>query len=68
MKIRMTEQLTGTRNGIRWPKPGEEVELPEHEAAKLLKSGQAEPVVDSKEERATTPKPETRKRARPRKK
>lgn len=57
MKIRMKAQILGTRNGVHWPKPGEPVELPEREAAKLCKAGLAEPVT-KEPETATPPKPE----------
>ena len=44
MKIKMLEQITGTRDGVRWPAVGEEIDLPDHEAAKLCAAGRAKPV------------------------
>lgn len=46
MKIKMKIQITGTRNGVSWPPPGGEVDLPDREAAKLVDAGFATPVVD----------------------
>lgn len=60
MKIKMREQITGNRNGQYWPAPGQEIDLPEHEAAKLCAAGSAEPVVDDKPEKAVQPAPEKR--------
>jgi hypothetical protein len=63
MKIRMIEQITGTRDGVRWPAPGGTVDLPAREATKLCAAGSAEPVADPpKPERAVATKPETRKK------
>lgn len=66
MKIKMTAQLTGTRNGVAWPAPGETVDLPSGEAVKLCEAGLAEPVESRKANVETaTPKAstETRKTA-----
>ena len=52
MKIRMKIQLTGTRDGVRWPKVGEVVDLPDHEAARLCANGRAEPVAEKAEDKA----------------
>ncbi|TDO52623.1 hypothetical protein EV643_102462 [Kribbella sp. VKM Ac-2527] len=48
MKVRMLEQVTGTRNGVAWPAPGGVVDLPDGEARKLLEQGRAEPVDTAK--------------------
>jgi hypothetical protein len=45
MKIKMKIQITGTRDGVSWPAPGGEVELPDREAAKLVDAGFAVAVV-----------------------
>lgn len=60
MKVRMRDQLQGTRNGIRWPAPGEVVDLPEGEAVDLCAQNVAEPVAEAKVEKAVAPKPEKR--------
>lgn len=57
----MKATISGSRNGKRWPAKGEVVDLPNGEAADLCAAGLAEPV-KAAEERATAPKPETRKR------
>jgi hypothetical protein len=46
VKIRMKEQILGTRDGVRWPAPGGEVTLPDYEGAKLCAAGSAEPVAE----------------------
>ena len=52
----MKIQLTGTRNGVRWPAPGGEVTLPDNEGADLCAAGLAEPVAEqSQPETATAP-------------
>lgn len=62
MKVTMKATISGTRNGKHWPRHGEVVDLPNAEAADLCAAGLAEPVKAS-EERATAPKPETRKKS-----
>lgn len=48
MRVRMLVQVTGTRNGAAWPAPGEEIDLPKHEAEKLVAAGHAERTVEPK--------------------
>lgn len=60
MKIKMKMQLTGTRNGERWPAVGEVKTLPDGEAAELCASGLAEPVAEKRAEKAVAPKAEKR--------
>jgi len=63
VKVRMLMQITGSRDGVRWPAPGGTVELPDAEAAKMCAAGYAEPVASAdRSEKATLRKPETRKR------
>jgi hypothetical protein len=57
MKVRMNIHITGSRNGVRWPAAGGEVVLPDNEAADLCAQGLAEPVVDTKPEKAVPDKP-----------
>lgn len=54
MKIKMQQQITGTRNGDVWPAPGGELVVPDAEGAALCAQGLAVPV-------AETPQPEKRK-------
>mgnify|MGYP006058158817 FL=1 len=56
MKVRMKTQLTGTRNGVRWPAPGGEVTLPDNEGADLCAAGLAEPVAERAQPETATPK------------
>lgn len=52
----MKVDISGTRNGVEWPRAGGTVELPDNEAAKLCAARIAEPVADEKPvETATVP-------------
>lgn len=57
MKIRMLVDMSGTRNGRRWPGRGASVEIPAAEAARLIDSGLAEEISDTEPpvEKATAP-------------
>ena len=67
MRVQMRRVITGTRDGVEWPPPGGEIDLPDDEGAHLCAVGMAVPVVtEPKVERAVTPPTEkrtTRKRA-----
>ena len=69
MKVRMKVAVSGTRNGQDWPAKGEEIDLPDGEAADLCAAGLAEPVAEKGEpEKAVAPEAsERRGRGRPRK-
>ena len=41
MRVTIVAQISGTRNGQPWPKPGESVDLPDPEAAQLCAIGAA---------------------------
>lgn len=43
-KVKMLVQITGTRNGKRWPAPGGTVDLPAAEAEKYCRQGYCVPV------------------------
>ena len=63
MRIKMLTQLTGTRNGVRWPIAGTEIDLPTGEANDLVAAFLAKRVEEPvKPERAVGRKPETRKK------
>lgn len=64
MKIRLTGDLSGTRNGQPWPARGTEMVLPDEEGAVLCAQGMAVPVVDNKTEKAVA-KDESEKRGKP---
>lgn len=51
MNILMVARISGTRNGMDWPAPGEMVDLPDNEAAQLVRAGLGKPAV--------APEPET---------
>lgn len=52
MKIRMTQQVSGSVDGVRWPAPGGEIEVPEPVALHEIKQGRAEAVAVAPVERA----------------
>jgi len=54
-KVTMTRQISGTRNGQHWPKPGDSIDLPAAEAEGLVSLGMA-----TRNGEAPTPRPETR--------
>lgn len=56
MKVRMKTLLTGSVNGVRWPAPGETVEVDDQVGADVCSNGYAEPV-------ASKPSDRTEKRA-----
>lgn len=41
MKVILTGSITGRRNGAPWPAKGEQIDLPDAEAASLISSGMA---------------------------
>lgn len=50
MRVRLTTQISGTRNGQEWPPPGHTVDLPDFEAKALISNGSA---VEPGEDRGT---------------
>lgn len=61
MKIRMKVDVSGSRDGMPWPRRGGVVDLEDDEAAQLCRAGMAEPVAeDARVETATPPKEEQR--------
>jgi hypothetical protein len=58
----MRRYVSGTRNGVDWPAPGGEVDVPDDEGANLCEMGHAEPVrTTDRYERTVLPgKPEKR--------
>jgi hypothetical protein len=41
MRVVIRQPISGTRNGESWPAVGSEIDLPDHEAEKLVRSGVA---------------------------
>ena len=61
MKVRMMFQISGTRDGERWPVVGECMVVSDAEGAELCAQGYAEPVAEvAKVEKATARKVEKR--------
>lgn len=56
MKVTMRASISGTRNGERWPRQGEAIDLPQDEAEHLCAAGLAEL---AQEERQEDGEPET---------
>ncbi len=70
MKVKMKVQISGTRDGVDWPAPGEVVEVSDVEGAKLCGNGSASPVAErDKTEKAVVADDDVDKRGsgRPRK-
>ncbi|HEY1177100.1 MAG TPA: hypothetical protein VGF17_13170 [Phytomonospora sp.] len=44
MKVRLTSEISGSRDGEAWPAAGEEIDLPAGEAEALIATGAAVPV------------------------
>jgi hypothetical protein len=57
----MVTSMTGTRGGVEWPLPGEELEVGDEEGAQLCAAGITVPVPEQRTEKAVSPKAETRK-------
>jgi hypothetical protein len=51
----MRATLSGTRNGVDWPKAGGHVDLPKAEAEHLIAAGLAVEAEDATEENASAP-------------
>lgn len=49
MKLIITADISGTRDGDDWPKRGEEIDVPEEEGLNLLLTGLARPAGESVE-------------------
>lgn len=52
MRVEMLTQISGTRDGQEWPHPGDTIDVPDHEAADLIRAGYAKEAAD-----APTPDP-----------
>jgi len=78
VRVIMRARITGTRNGVEWPAPGEPVDLPQDEAELLVANGLAvadeskpakkvavETAAVEAPETAATTKPRARKAAAP---
>jgi hypothetical protein len=69
--VRILRQLTGARDGVAWPAPGDTLDVPEAEADDLERIGIAERVsakstITAAPEAATAPKAETATTPKPR--
>lgn len=59
MNVTMIRQISGSRDGVDWPAPGESIDVPDEEAAGLIANGLAKEA----DEPAPAPEP-SRKGAR----
>ena len=55
MRIKLKVHLTGTRNGVEWPAYGEEIDLPDEEAADMVAAGMAEPATKHRDAEKAVP-------------
>jgi len=55
MKVRMTVDVSGTRNGEPWPPRGTVIDLPDDEAIHYCQQNMAVPAVDDGVEKAVRP-------------
>ena len=46
MRVVMVAKISGTRNGVDWPEPGDSIEVDADEAVQLLNAGLAKPEAD----------------------
>lgn len=60
MKVKMRAEVSGSRNGRPWPRPGEEITVPDQEGMDLCAAGIAEPVSQRERDRAETREEKTR--------
>lgn len=56
MKVRMTQPMSGTLDGVRYPKVGDEWEVADAAGAKLCEKGMAEPVAEPEKPRKAVAK------------
>lgn len=52
----MKSRISGTRDGVEWPKPGESIDLPDAEAVSMLNIGLVIPNPEPEPERAVKPR------------
>lgn len=55
MRVQMKASMSGLRDGAEWPKVGEVIDLPDQEAADMIRVGNATPVSEDPPEQATAP-------------
>lgn len=67
MKITMKATISGTRDGVDWPKPGESLDVPDAEAVDLLSAGLAVPAPAPEPEKAVERRPVEKRTPRTRK-
>lgn len=66
MKVRMVARISGVRDGVDWPAPGEVIDVPAEEAASLMASGLAVAAAPVAPETAAAPAAETAAAPKPR--
>ncbi len=57
MRVSMSTQISGTRDGAAWPPSGSVIDLPDDEAVALVKAGMATPARDAAPAEHTIAKP-----------
>lgn len=56
-KVTMRFQISGTRDGLDWPAPGDIIDVPADEADSLVAQGLAEPVKPAAKAKGRPPGP-----------
>lgn len=63
-KVQIVAKISGSRDGVDWPNPGETIDVPAEEAADLIRLGFAKEITREAKspvvEKAVAPKGETR--------
>lgn len=57
VKVRLKVSISGTRDGVEWPRAGEVADLPDAVAVDLLSAGLAAPAGEPETERAVVSAP-----------
>lgn len=57
VKVIMKAGISGTRDGVEWPRPGGSIDLPDAEAVGMLNAGLVIPAGEPEPERAVKPRP-----------
>lgn len=58
MRVTMLQQISGYRDGARWPAPGDDIDLPDSEAEQLIAQRIAKPTEEALDDDAPTTAPD----------
>lgn len=57
MNVTMLRKVSGTRDGVDWPDPGESIDVPDEEAASLIMLGLAKEPAEAPADPPAEPEP-----------